>query len=107
MNKRLAKMLIVCLLAISVLIGCGSSKLKGQWEAVTPPEYFFTEIEFFSDGTYASNQSNHNGTYSVDGDRLRISGILVEDKTFTYKVKGDTLYLEASNGVEYVFEKAD
>lgn len=58
-------------------------------------------------GTYASNQSNHNGTYSVDGDRLRISGILVEDKTFTFQLKGDKLYLDASNGLEYEFEKAD
>lgn len=40
-----------------------------------------------SDGTYVSDSANYDGTYSTDGNRLRISGILVSDRTFTFNDK--------------------
>lgn len=48
-------------------------------------------LEFFSDGTYKSDYPNYYGSYSVDGNRLRMSGVLVEDVTVNYEVNDNNL----------------
>lgn len=97
--------IVICLLCISVLAACASSKsLSGRWIR-TDGNAKFSHIEFFSDGTYASSSSNYNGSYSIDGDRLRLSGILVEPLTYTFKVSKNTLTFYSGDNVQAVFEK--
>ena len=108
MNKRTLKLVLCCTLVVIFLTGCGGSKLVGQWE--TTEDAHFVEFEFFSDGTYTSEISseyynNYYGNYSVDNNRLKISGVLVEDKTFTFEIKGDKLILEYPNGEKYTYTK--
>lgn len=73
-----------------LLSSCGSSasKLVGQWESDRGQ---ISELEFFSDGTYTSDDPNHSGNYSVDGDRIRLQGILMSDLTYTFEINGNTL----------------
>ncbi len=98
--------LVLCLLCISVLSACASSKsLNGRW-TYTDGSAKFSYIEFFSDGTYTSSHANYNGSYSIDGDRLKLSGILVEPLTYTFDVSGDTLTFLNGDSVTAVFEKA-
>lgn len=102
--------IVLCAVVLIFLFSkCGGSPLVGQWEAVgdlfVPVDYgSIKEFEFFSDGTYTSNQANYAGNYSVEGNRLKISGILASPKTFSFKVRGDILSLYLPEYEEYVFE---
>ena len=69
-----------------------SVTITGQWKDLNNRNGIY-ELEFFSDGTYKSNQSNYAGTYSADGNRLRLDGILMEDLIYTFQIDGDTLTL--------------
>lgn len=98
--KKSPKIIIALTLVAALLItlaacGSGSSKIVGRWTKTEGSG--FSYLEFFSDGTYTSNKVNYEGNYSIDGDRLKLSGILVEAKTYTFKIKGDTLSLYASS----------
>ena len=83
--------------------GCSSSSLVGKWAEEEAQGNQFESFEFFSDGTYTSNHPNYNGTYSVTGDRLRLSGNMAQDETYTFKVKGDTLELSTGGSMNYVY----
>lgn len=93
--KVLSVVLTIALLSTFIVACSKSSSLVGTWKKVDTKagSNGFTKFEFFSDGTYSSNQVNYSGNYSVDGDRLKLSGILVETKTFTFEIEGDTLKL--------------
>ncbi|MGN0244236.1 MAG: hypothetical protein ACI4CT_09280 [Lachnospiraceae bacterium] len=106
------KKILVCLVLLCIgcsFVACGKtveSKLSGRWVLAEDSSSFLSEIEFFSDGTYVSSHSNYEGNYSVDGDRIRLQGILVDTKTFTFKIKGDTLTFYDGEGEEYcVYER--
>lgn len=98
--KRKALTLAILIVTISTIFlltacGNGSSKIIGQWERentekVSAP---FDDLEFFSDNTYSSDDSNYNGNYSVDGSRIKFSGILVEPITCSFDVSGKKLTL--------------
>ena len=98
--KRKTTMLVVFIVIIStvfIFTACenGSSKLVGRWilqnaEDISTP---FDELEFFSDSTYSSDDSNYNGKYSVDGNRIKFDGILVEPITCSFSLSGKTLTL--------------
>ena len=107
MNKRILKISLCCTILVVLLAGCGKSKLTGRWQEVPNEGWAFSEIEFFSDGTYDSDYANYCGNYSVEGNRLRISGIMVSDETFSFKVEDGILYLENSNGAIYQYKKVD
>jgi len=98
--------LVVALLITLAACGSDSSKIVGRWEKTEGRG--FSYLEFFSDGTYTSDKANYEGRYSIDGNRLKLSGILVEAMTCTFKIKGDTLSLYSSNESDspfLVFEK--
>lgn len=98
--KKISLIAVIGIL-ISMLAGCGQSALVGRWTD-TNGGYF----EFFSDGTYTSSESNYSGDYSTDGDRLRLSGVLVNDVTLSYKVKGNELIIYSEDGdMSKVFTK--
>lgn len=102
-QKILALVLALLLLA-GVLSGCsGKAALKGRWACTggTAPWGMPDEVEFFSDGT--CDVDGLNGTYAVDGGRLRISAFL-STFTYDYKVSGGKLTLD-DGGVTAVYEK--
>lgn len=109
--KRFLKPAIALVLAVvmaAAFIGCGSSKSKivGKWNRTEG--WGFEYLEFFSDGTYTSNSSNYEGDYSIDGDRLKLSGFMAEAKVYTFKIKGNTLSLYESgraDSPDAVYEK--
>lgn len=92
-----AAVLALTVVLVVTLVGCGSStsSIVGRWNKTEGSG--FSYLEFFSDGTYTSSHVNYEGNYSIDGDRLKLSGILVEAKTYTFEIKGDTLSLYTSS----------
>ncbi len=100
--------ILIAVLCLSVLSACGSPKdaLAGGWTK-TDGGIMFSEVEFFKDGTYASDHANYNGAYSIEKDRIKFSGTLVEPATFSYKIDGGKLYFYYNEGGELAatFEK--
>ena len=94
--------LLVCLLA-----GCGKTphqELAGYWEKKEGSG--LSHIEFFEDGKYVSSHSNYEGDFALSGDRIMLEGILVDAKTYTYKVSGSKLTFYNSDGSVYAeYEK--
>ena len=99
MKRKTAALAILILTVSAVLLltacGNGSSKIIGQWEIQNAEEVHapFDFLEFFSDNTYASEDPNYNGHYSIDGNRIKFDGILVNPITCSFKVNGKTLTL--------------
>ncbi len=86
------KILIITTILMTLMTSCGGSSLVGQWKCGS------STLEFFSNGTYKSNDPNYYGDYSVDGDRLMLEGVLMPSVTTTFKVSGDTLTMYDDNG---------
>ena len=78
---------------MTALCACGNPQdaLSGGWTK-TDGSVMFDNVEFFKDGTYASNSANYDGFYSIEGDRIKFSGVLVDPVTLSYKIDGDKLY---------------
>lgn len=81
-----------------VITSCGSSQdaLEGKWTK-TDGGIMFNEVEFFKDGTYVSDHANYNGAYSIESDRIKFSGTLVEPVTLSYKIDGNKLFFYINN----------
>lgn len=115
-KKYLVSILSVVLLLAS-LAGCGSKSpsdlIVGQWEIPEEVENAGTtsklvQLEFFSDGTYTSNRSNYSGDYSIDGDRIKLNGVLAEPLTFTFGLEEDTLtFYYDDGGVKYEYQRVE
>ena len=102
--------ILSCILLVTALCSCSSSsgydapkRLSGIYVGQDTEESYaeFDYLEFFSDGKYTSNRSNYEGNYSIDGNRIRLEGILVDSKTYYFRVKGDTLELCGNEDFEY------
>lgn len=110
--KKIKLFLIVGVI-VALLSACGSSKsaLVGSWEAVDKGVEVsygrLSSLEFFSDGTYNSSSSHYSGSYSVEGNRMRISGIIASDYSFTFDVSGSTLTIYDDDGEAYKYSKMD
>lgn len=111
--KKIKMLLVVSLiLVLGLLTACGSatSGLVGRWEATDVGIYAgarrLSRLEFFSDGTYTSNSPNFSGSYSVENSRMRLSGILFQDLSVSFKVSGNQLTLSDDDG-EYEYSKVD
>ena len=108
--KKLVSLFLIVIICIS-LSACATpeEKLVGRWERVSENRNVFASyLEFFSDGTYTSSSANHQGSFSISGNRIMFQGILVASKTFTYEIKGNklTLYTDyEGNNVYAVYEK--
>lgn len=107
------KILLFFVVILGLLSACGSSasSLAGEWKAeklrLPAGHAGISEIEFFSDGTYTSDHPNYCGSYSVDKNRIRLSGDLVDDATFTFDIKGKTLTFYTELGSEIKFNKVN
>ncbi len=105
------KLFLVVGVIVALLSACGSSasSLVGRWEAVDKGVEVsygrLSSLEFFSDGTYNSSSSHYSGSYSVEGNRMRISGIIASDYSFTFDVSGSTLTVYDDNGDAYEYSK--
>lgn len=80
-------------------------QLQGQWELTSDIHAPFDELEFFSDGKYSSDDSNYNGRYSVDGDRIKFEGILVSPVVCSFELKGEKLILKYDDDDTWEFQK--
>lgn len=94
--------ILSCILIVSMLCGCSSTpkSLSGRYEKVDGGE--FSYIEFFSDGKYTSSHPNYEGNYSIDGNRIRLEGVLVDSRIYYFRVNGDTLEFSYSEDFEDV-----
>ena len=119
--KKIELFVLISLVA-ALLTACGGSgslgsfgssedSLVGRWEAVddgVEVDYGdLDELEFFSDGTYSSDSSNYSGGYSVDGDRIKLSGIIASAYSFSFEVSGNTLTMYDNDGNEYQYKKVE
>lgn len=73
------------------------SVLTGKWKGGNL-EHGINELEFFSDGTYTSNHPNYEGSYSVDNNRIRLTGVLMESLTYTIEINNDTIKFYSDSG---------
>ena len=91
--KSISAILLIIALCLTTLCACGSPQdaLSGRWTK-TDGGIMFSNVEFFKDGTYESDDANYDGSYSIDGDRIKFSGVLVNPVTLSYKIDGDKLY---------------
>ena len=89
--------LTAALATMAMLAACGSSSaIVGEWEGSGR----VSELEFFSDGTYTSSDANHSGSYSIDGNRIRLSGLLASDWVCDFNISGNTLTLSGDINAE-------
>ena len=117
--RKMVKRCLVCVLSImlltTLLVGCSkdpSDLIVGRW--VIPGEEegaeYSTELlvmEFFSDVKYTSNTSNYSGSYSIDGDRIKLNGILVEPLIYTFEVDDSSLTFYDDGEVRYEYQKVE
>ena len=108
----MVKKMTVWLLAFMIICIMGAcqkspeAKITGRWRLAEDSSSFLNRLEFFSDGTYVSNHANYEGSYSIDDNRIRLQGILVDTKSFTYQLKGDILTFYDDGGDVYcVYER--
>ena len=96
--RRLALLMVIILAVSLVLPACKSTEdmIVGYWENTEGGQFRY--LEFFSDGSYTSSHVNYEGSYSIEGNRLKLTGILVESKTYSFEIKGNTLYLYNRSG---------
>jgi len=107
--RKFIKCVSVVVVAVCLFAGCSKTpqeELAGRWEVEGKGKFDY--LEFFEDGTYVSDESNYEGDYSISGDRIKLEGVLVDSKTYTYEVSGDKLTLYNNDGevaAEYNREK--
>ncbi len=89
----ITSILIIAVLCLIALCACGSPQdaLAGRWTK-TDGGIMFSNVEFFKDGTYSSDHANYDGAYSVEGERIKFTGVLVDPVTLSYKIDGDNLF---------------
>ena len=103
LSKRMVIIVVIVVVLVIVVVSAThfsnpEKAIIGRWESVSGGGLSFRYIEFFSDGTYTSSHDNYQGTYSIDGNRIRLSGFLVSDRVWTFQFKGGKLVM---NGVTY------
>lgn len=103
--------LISFVLLIVLFTTCGGSTksdIVGVWKSSGKESIFYNSIEFFSDGTHVTETPVWSGTYTADGNRLRISGKLY-DEVFSFEItdNGNKLTLTNELGYSKSYERAN
>lgn len=91
-NRLIAGIISLVLIACA-LSGCSGTPKGLSGRYVREGDATFNYIEFFSDGKYTSSHPNYEGDYSIDGNRIRLEGILVDSRIYYFRTSGDTLEL--------------
>ncbi len=99
-SSKLVVGVLSTILLIFALTGCGNTAKSLSGKYVSDGNTAFSYIEFFSDGKYTSSHSNYEGNYSIDGNRIRLEGILVDSKIYYFKARGNTLELSSDEDFE-------
>lgn len=86
---------------LSLLVGKTPKNLSGRY--LSDGHTTFDYIEFFSDDKYTSSHPNYERNYSVDRNRIRLEGILVDSRIYYFRTSRDTLELSYDKD----FEDAD
>ncbi len=107
-KTKVLSVILSCILIIGLFAACGNKNpksLSGRY--VGEENAQFSYLEFFSDGKYTSSHSNYEGNYSIDGNRIRLEGVLVDSRIYYFRVKGKTLELSYDEDFEktYVYVK--
>ena len=114
-HGKLIPIMVLCIVICAGVVGAlafglnlnSGNNLLGQWELTNDTSAPFDELELFSDNTYASDDSNYNGQYSVDGDRIRFEGILVSPINCTYKADKNTLIITYEDDEVWEFHRVE
>ena len=93
-RKSLAIIIVAVVCAIMLSACGGKQSIVGHWEQTGGSSSRFSYFYFYSDGTYSSGGSNYKGSYSIDGNNIRLEGFLVDDVNGQIKISGDTFTLE-------------
>lgn len=99
-KNKIAVCILNCTLLITLLGGCGSSQKSLSGKYIGEKGSSFSSIEFFADGKYTSSHSNYEGNYSIDGNRIRLEGILVDSKIYYFRTNKNTLELSYDEDFE-------
>ncbi len=104
-------LLISLMLFIVLLTACGGSTkndIVGLWKSSGDESIFYNSVEFFSDGTHITETPGWSGTYTTDGNRLRISGKLYGE-VFSFEItdKGNKLILTNSLGYSKTYARTN
>ena len=96
--KHLVKIFIAAVMTALLLAGCGGNqeKLKGAWyhEGDTEPMY-----TLYGDGSCKIANSYGTGTWSVDGDQLKLTNYYGESAVATIEeLSGEKLVLSYEGG---------
>ena len=101
MRKSFFFQTLVILLMTILLSSCGSINPKGFSGQYYLESYnngrikgYIERIEFFSDGHYSSDHPNYHGEYSIDGNRIWLEGIGVEDIRYYFRIMNGNLELD-------------
>jgi len=104
-------LLISLMLLIVLLTACGGSTkndIVGLWKSSGDESIFYNSVEFFSDGTHITETPGWSGTYTTDGNRLRISGKLYGE-VFSFEItdNGNKLILTNSLGYSKTYARTN
>ena len=104
-------LLISLMLSVVLLMSCGNGTkddIVGLWKSSGKESVFYNSIEFFSDGTHVTETPSWSGTYTTDGNRLRISGKLYGE-VFSFEISdnGNKLTLTNELGYSKSYERAN
>lgn len=96
-------LLIGLMLLVMMLTACGGSTqngIVGLWKSSGDESIFYNSVEFFSDGTHVTETPGWSGTYTTDGNRLRISGKLYGE-VFSFEITDNGNKLTLTNNLGY------
>lgn len=104
-------LLISLTLLVVLLTACGAgtkNEIVGLWKSSGDESIFYNSVEFFSDGTHITETPSWSGTYTTDGNRLRISGKLYGE-VFSFEItdNGNELILTNSLGYSKTYNRAN
>ncbi len=109
-SKKTIQILPLLIILVFLLCSCGNSTndIVGLWESSGSENIFYNSVEFFSDGTHVTETPGWSGTYTTDGNRLRISGKLYSEVfSFELSNNGNQLILTNSLGYSKTYARAN
>lgn len=101
--KKIIQTLSCLIVVVILLCSCKNSTkndIVGLWKSTGEEGVFYNSIEFFSDGTHITETQSWSGTYTTDGNRLRISGKLYSD-VFSFELSDSGNQLTLTNSLGY------
>lgn len=100
MKKILSIIMILIVLLLTACGGSAKNDIVGLWKSSGEESIFYNSVEFFSDGTHVTETPGWSGTYTIDGNRLRISGKL-HVEVFSFKITDNGNKLIITNSLGY------